>query len=478
MQYKFLKCFVIILIFSSPFVYAQNDSKILLFDGGNIDGDVSMSSSLFWGIGGKSANLGGSISAFEPDGTIAYWNPARLSMLQSNVLQVDYNPPLGVNVGSLANIDEKIKTATDNGIADYRDESLTPVYSRIGARMYQQGRLGSGVLAIPVNDYAFAVYFHRPLELALSSIMSGIRTQIVTLLEGDKVFFSSYLDGHVSMQIGVNCVGFSGSKIINSQWSVGLAVERYDFSVRTNGRLDVEGSMLFGGKENIFNDPNDSWYNNLNQYINANYTGSDWGWKIACSFDLNDNFKFDTVFEWAPNVTARGNMEFINNTVPAINLGFGDSGDSEILNPEKLKLSQMTLTKRVDGNVYQKLELNLPKTLKLGAAMKTSWVALHLNYALGFSPVSFVYGNDEIGIKPSHILRLGLDFKYVQTALGFAILNKVAKGSETLGENGTTTMLPLFSLGTGLEFSQNYRADFQVFAVPMPILKLSLGIRF
>lgn len=463
------------ILISTP-VFPQENSKILLFNGGDIETRLSVSSSLFWGMGGKSANLGGSISSFDPDGSIAFWNPARLSLLKKRTLQLDYNPSLHFDLASFTDLDAEIQSSTDKAIQDYRDESLVPIYSRIGAKFSQQNQISSAVLAFPFRNLVFATYFHRQVNLNFNSLASGIRTQLSTKLEEDDVFFNSFIGGNFSLQLGVNSVGIAASKVINSQWAVGMAVERFDVLLRANGQLNIEGTMLSGGKENIFNDPNDSWYNDLNQSIDAHYAGADLGWKIAGSYNFNKNLYFDAVLEWNPNVTASGSINLLNNAVPAINFNHEDG--SEIIDPSKLKLSQLTLTKKVDNKVYPQVKLKLPRTLKIGGAFRTSRVNMHLNYGLAFSPVSFVYGKDEIGLKPTHTLRLGFDFKYVQTAMGFSVLKKVAKGSENLGEEGDAIFLPLFSLGSGMDFLNAYRVDFLIFAVPMPLLKVSLGYNF
>jgi len=234
--------------------------------------------------------------------------------------------------------------------------------------------------------------------------------------------------------------------------------------------------MLFGGKENTFNDPNDNWHNDLNQAIDAKYLGSDWGWKLSASYDVQPNLQLDAVFSWAPNVTTTGHLDLVNNTVPALNLG-GD-GENEILDPSKLKLSQLTLTREVQNRTFPKLEIKLPKTLTLSAAYKLDWFALHFSYGIGLSSLSLAYGPDEIGLKPAHSFTLGLDFKYVQSGMGLLILKKVAHGSENLGDSGDSLLLPLFSLGTSSKVWQNYELNFSLVLSPVPIFKMGIGYSF
>ena len=471
------------LFFFSATAHAQEESKIIRFEGGRLNANFSLAGSLFSGFSGRAAGLGGSISAFEPEPSCGFWNAASLASIKKFAFQVDYTPPVDFDPGRMIDFNTEIQASTDDAIQSYRDPSLVPTYSRLGTKVEQPDRLTSAVIVLPLQQATLSAYFHRPLDLSLQSALANFHTKIKTQLavgeEKDDVFFNSYVDGDLNLRFSANCVGVAAGKQIDEAWAVGLAFERYDFMLRAKGLLMVDGTMLFGGKENTFNDPNDNWHNDLNQSIDAEYLGSDWGWKISASYDLQPNLQLDAVFSWAPNVTTAGHLALVNNTVPALNLG-GESedGEDEILDPAKLKLSQLTLTREVQNKTFPQLEIKLPKTLTLAAAYKLNWLALHFSYGLGLSPISLAYGPDEIGFKPAHSIKLGLDFKYIQTGFGLLILKKVAHGSENLGDSGTSILLPLFALGTHHQVWQNYDLNFSLVLAPMPIFKMGVGYSF
>ena len=100
-----------------------------------------------------------------------------------------------------------------------------------------------------------------------------------------------------------------------------------------------------------------------------------------------------------------------------------------------------------------------------------------MNYTKGLSPVSLVYGKDEIGFLPDHTLRVGLDFKYVQLSLGYSNLKKVVRGSDNLGKDDGSLFLPLFSLGGIYDFN-NYSISLLLISVPTPVLRTSFTVLF
>ena len=481
----FATIFYALLLFCVGVVHPQGDSRIIRFDGGKIDLNFAMTGGLFSGIGGSSAGVGASIASFAPAGADGFWNPALLSSLNRFEFQIDAIPPINLSLDTFLDMPAEVQASTDNAIKDYKDASLVPTYSRIYSKIAQQDQLNAAVFTVPHRFATFSIYFVRPFEMDFRSKVSGIQAKILTTLsvsEGDdEVFLNSYVDGHLSLALGVNTIGLAAGKRINDLFDVGLAIERYDARLRSKGLFNVDGTMLFGGKENTFNDPNDAWHNDLNQFIDATYRGSDWGWKLGGSYSINPDFQVSGVFIWAPDITNRGSMKLINNTIPALNIDLmGQQGEQEqdILDPEKLKLSQLTLTREVDNKVYPSLQMRLPKILRIGAAYRVNWFAVHFSYSMGFSPLSFVYGKDEIGVKPAHTFLLGFNLKYVQMGLGLSVLKKVAKGSENLGEDGLTSILPLFTIGSQAQIGEAMNFYFSLLSLPLPCVKISFGYKF
>jgi hypothetical protein len=474
----------ILFLFLVESLLAQQDSKIILFNGGHVHYDLSLSGNFMQGISGRATRLG-SICSFKNEASSGYQNPAFLAHSNNYTFQFDFAPPVSLNVAEMLDINGQISQATDDAISDYRDSELNPVYTQADAILSQQDQINSLILIFPFLNTGVAGYFVRPVQMAMAATVTGIQTRIVTKMNlsenDDDVIFNSFIDGNLEFDMGLQTYGFALGREINDRFSAGLAFERTDMLVYANGRLNVDGTMLFGGKENTFNDPRDNWHNDLNQSLNAQYRGSDWGWKLGGSWRFNENFMSSVVMDWQPNISASGDMKLVNNAIPALSLGKEDktkSGEDEILDPSKLKLSQLTLTRQVDNKIYQRLTMNQPKILKIGAAYQWNWLALHLCFSKGFTPLSFIYGTDEIGLKLVYTLRLGLDFKYLQVGLGLMQLQKIARGSDKLRDGGESISVPLFSIGTDIHLRQNLDLQVVIAPTPLPMIKFGWGLFF
>jgi hypothetical protein len=475
---------MIILFGVSLSAFAQENSKIVRLQGGLADIEWTVSSNLFYGLGGRATHLGSIVSTNEYDLSVST-NPAFLADLDQHIIQLGYRPPVRINLGSLFDIDHSIQSATDSAIRDYRDDTIDLVYPDVQARISQSDQFGAFVFGLPlVSDWGMALHHSRPLRLDLSALISAAAIKIDTELDmsdaADQVVFNSFLGGNLSSTLALSTIGFSTGYAISDHVSLGGSVNRSRVIIRTNGYIDVQGSMLYGGQENTFNDPNDNWHNDLTQSIDTDYDGHALSYQVAASYS-SDPFYLAMVMDWNPDIRATGQLDLVSNTVPALNtdvlLGESDEEDAEILDPEKLNLSQLTFTKRVNQTSFPEMTIRYPSMLKLGAAYRWDHTAVHLDYAWGITPLSVVYGPDKVGIHPVHTVRLGLDIKSVQLGIGGAILKTLSEGAENLFAADQTFILPLVSAGTTLEFKR-ILLNMLLAANPTPLLSVTIAYRF
>ncbi len=461
------------------FSFAQENSKILAFNGGHIRTDMTLFNHLFSPVGGYNAGMGGSLTENKP--TALFYNPALFS--KKTVWFFECAPGYGVDVGSLADINSRVESSTDVAIQDYKDQSILLNYPFVQSAFKSKTRLCAGGLVVPVKDWRVGAHFYSPLGMQLDGLVSGSAAQINSKLavsgDVDDVFFNGFVNGHFNLKTDLFVSGLNLTRRISPQWSAGLLLRLYSFSARSVGLMNVEGTMLYGGRENTFNDPNDNWHNDLDQAVNARYKGDAVGWTLGSSYQVSDDISLAAVLEWMPDIDAAGYMRIVNNKVPALNLDAvtGDSED-EIFQAEKLKLSQLTLTEPVPHQTFSTLKFKLPKTVKLGAAWHKKWFTAALSYHYTFSPVSFVYGGDEIGIKPGHRLTAGFDFKYVQTGVGFMTLKKFSRGPKDLETETVNYFLPVFTLGSSMVVQRNYLCYISLVLDPVPALKIGYGYYF
>ncbi len=465
--------------------FAQDDSKILHLNGGRIESSVRLTNNLYYGIGGKAAILG-SISAFEPSAETAYWNPARLAACKAYFFSIDFVPSFGVNIGRFVDINGEIQSSTDSAILDYKAPETEISYTNLSTIAHQSDQISSALFVFPIQKATFAVYYHRPFDVNLNAVFSDISAQINTKLslsdEQEDIFFNSFIAGPLALKFGLDKVGFAGSYQISPKFSMGISLQRNSGHIFANGAANVEGAMLFGGKENTFNDPNDNWHNDLNQAIKTEYKGSALASQVDAAYDVRPNFQLNLVYNWSQKIVTNGYMDLTNNAVPALNLDvLGEDEtdeEAEILDASKLKLSQLTLTKSVENETWNQLTLKMPSTLKLGMAYQINWFALHLNYSHGFSPIAFQYGDAEFGLSTDNLFRLGLDFKYVQLGMGIGTGNTITKGSKHFDEEQSSVYLPLFSLGSSFNISKMYSMNLMLVSTSTPILRTTFNVKF
>jgi len=475
MKFRGLQIALLLLPLSA--VRPQDNSRILRLHGGRVDLRCQLANNLSHGPGGRAAGLGNSITSFHPDAAMASLNPAALVRVRDPVASVDFTPPLSLDLSALIDVESEIRSSTDSAIEDYRDPQIDLQYSRLGAALQQQSQLGALLLAFPVRGTLLCTYYTRPFDLRLSSRLTAFDAQIYTTLqvsdEADDIYFNSRIDGLTRLEVGASSFGWSAARRVSPRLSFGFGMQRTRVEVGGFGRLNVDGTMLYAGRENTFNDPNDSWINTLNQSFDGRYSGAGWGWRAGVLFETRPALQLALSFDWQPEISASGAAEILNYTVPALNLdALGqEDGEDEILEAEELKLSQLTLTRAVENPVHSILTVKLPKTLRLGAAYSWKRMALHLTWVRGFDVLALCYGEDEIGLERRHSLTAGFDAGLVQLGAGYTRMNKTVSGSEKLGEQQELT-LPLLSLGSHIPIVSGLDLDVLWFALPLPLLKL------
>jgi hypothetical protein len=468
--------FICLLILSVSFsLYSQDDSRIVLFNGGRIQQHCQIN----WnGLSGMNVSPGSGICAGSAFPAAATLNPASLTALHHFAIQLDYIPPLQIELADPLDLDRRVATATDDAMEEFKTSETKIEYSHLSTRLRQSDQLAAGVLAGTWGRQRFALYFYRPFDILLNGMIAGVRTQInAKMAMSDKkedIFFNSYIDGVNTLRATSVISGISLAREWSSVWRSGLSIEQCQARVQISGRLDVEGSMLFGGKENAFNDPDDPWHNDLHQLIDADYRGHSLGIKLGQTAQLAEHWQAAILLDWRADMHAQGQLTLLNNMVPALNLS-ADSGEKEeILDPEKLKLSQLTLTQTADYTSYPNLIIRWPGTLRFGLLYQHHRWETQLNYSYGLSPFALRYGPDEIGVKPAHSIRLGIVHPWLQLGLGASIIEKTAKGSKRLGDSRARYIIPQFSLGTGFNFKAGVHLILTLVTVPLPVLRTSV----
>jgi len=468
----------LVILSTATTLYSQDDSRILHFDGGRVEQRWQIN----WnGLSGLASTPGAGICGATAVPATATWNPSALSGLSGFTAQVDYLPPLQIGLAGPLDLNHRVAEATDDAMETYRSAETRIVYSQLGAQLKQSDQLAGGFLSAGWKKQRLAFYFYRPFDLRLDALIASLHGQINAKIavsdKKDDVYFNSYVDGMAVFRATSLITGLAFSHSWTPFCFSGLSIERTRAELHLQGRLNVEGSMLLGGKENAFNDPNDPWHNDLQQAITANYGGESWGLKLGHTQQLSSHWQVAAAVDWRADTRAGGQLNLINNTLPALHLSLDGEDEEEILQPEKLKLSQLTLTETVAYPSHPLLVIRWPSVLRGGVLYRHHRFEAQFNYGVGFSPFAVRYGRDEIGIKPKHSFQLGLSHPWLQVTLGVLLLQKIAHGSEQLGENGSTFVLPQFSVGTRCNLGSAMHLQLTFLSLPLSMLRSSLLIQ-
>jgi hypothetical protein len=265
LAYKLLLYWIILtfLGFANLCLAQADNSKILSFNGGKLDASISMASSVFFGIGGRECNLAGTISSFSPQAPTAQWNPAAIAWLKGGSLSLDFTPHVLTDASRLIDINGEVEQSTIDGINAYRTDETDIQTTDVGLKFNQVGNTASGAFAIPINDMVFHASFYRPIDFDLQALFTGFKAKIMTSIpmsdREEEVIFNSFVEGPTTSHLGVNVVSLGFSRKIRNDMAIGLSIENYSAAFRADGVWEVNGTMLFAGKETAFNDPRDLW---------------------------------------------------------------------------------------------------------------------------------------------------------------------------------------------------------------------------
>jgi len=464
------------------------ESKVSRFHGGNLDFRLGVSTAYFYGMGGPSSILGGLGSRI--DASNLYGNPATLGQLGHRSVFLDLTPPVSTDVSGLLDLNGRVAEAVDDGLEGNLEKDAAVDYPKAGLDFGQGGALSAGAAAIALpKGWTVAIGYSRPFNVRVDALTSGFESTVitqVTISEGKRnVIFNSFVDTALEFRLDVSAVSFSAAKRLalgpaRPGPSVGISLSRYRAEARIDGHAAIDGLMIFGGQEHIFNNPADPWPNDLTQSIRGRYAGGGWGVKLGAFHPVNSKVAVQAVVNLSFPLGMTGDLDIVQNRIPALDLDalFEGGAEQEILDPAKLKLTQLTLTERVAKETYRRLQMRFPHELTLGVAGHLGLLEGAFHYTRYLSDLSFQYGPDRVGVEIEHGVRLGLDFRYARLGLGLLTGHETRLHRGREKSDRRALIVPLASIGGGVTFLHTYELNLQVVAVPSPMLRASFGLSF
>jgi hypothetical protein len=139
--------------------------------------------------------------------------------------------------------------------------------------------------------------------------------------------------------------------------------------------------------------------------------------------------------------------------------------------------SQPTLTEREEKVENDPATLLLPSHAGLAVSVHAPFVLATVEYRRYSGSFGFEYRDTREGVDVSDGFGLELDFGGVRLGGGVIRGHLMGDALES-GDAGEAIIIPLANLGLGMDIGENMRVDTMVLAVPLQVLRVSLGYRF
>jgi hypothetical protein len=471
--------FIVLLLITLCF--PQDDSELKEFYGGNIKANLSLYSSMLYGIGASTANTNATLNYSGVESI--FWNPAGLGFMTRGHFLVDIAPPNFINPFSFFDLQKEINNEIDDRFGDLNLDDDTYKYPQLSPHFKSGLRIQSLGLAIPVKKVAFGFAYYQDLEINMDIIQNG--TKAYAKHEGETPLSTLALRGAIDAQGTFNmysevlAVSFAYRPLENLGF--GITLEQYNLSARTRGYTSENAYLSLGGGEAVwFNDDSQNFHNTLYDTVKGNFLGKNYGIRFGISFRPLEESEIALTVHIPFMVSMKGPFFMVNNT---FTFPFYEEGEIDI---DKIDFQQLTRTKRV---VYrsQGMEVRFPGSVRLGYAHDVGSVTLIANIAYTFNEYSVDFSNTEEDMDKGTVVmrhyrkgldtgmdtRLGFDFGPVRVGAGAIFARQF---DETSYEENL--IIPVFSLAFGFPMGEHFRLDANVISVAMPISRVSLSYLF
>ncbi|MEA3409814.1 MAG: hypothetical protein U9Q95_05650, partial [Candidatus Eisenbacteria bacterium] len=400
-------------------------------------------------------------------------NPAGLAYLRSNAVVMDILPPFGTMASDFLDFEGIAADAIDDAVSDITGPGFEPTYPTIEAAVGQQGGVISGSVGIRLGRAVVAAAIEEPMSVALRMVDTGIEAYGHTIKDdGDDLIdiqVRCMVDAATDFAFEVDRTTLAAGSEVYTNVALGLSVSRYHGRAAASGNVRGDGIVSYGGQEYAFNDPSDPWDNELGMTMHGSYEGAAFGWNIGASWRPLDLLTVDASYASMPALELDGVLTTVTNVMPGLIDGEFD--------PDQILDSQPTLTERTETVEDDPVTLLLPSHAGVAVSLHAPFMLATLEYRRFTGAFGFEYQDVSEGVDVTDGLGLELDFGGVRLGGGF-IHGKLMGDSLEGGSAGEDILIPLANLGLGIDIGQNMRLDTMVLAVPLQVLRLSLGYEF
>ena len=472
-------CFLLLFAAASFLSAQETVSRIEKLDLGRVRMDVSASLALqtdgAWGkVGGRRIYPWLSVQQ----------NPAFGTGFRRPVLMIRWTPGAAVNLGRWLDLNRAVRSTVDGIVADYAAQNVTPHYPNLDLLVGPRGSWPEGMLLFPVDRLVVGFSFFRSVLVRGDFDVTGVRTSISTRVSvgggSNLVLLNNYLDATARVVYRSSLAGFFLALPVGRKGALGVYIERRAVNTALVSDWNIQGAMIYNGREYLFNDPDALWPNRITQHLEAAYSGASWqatwgGWWL-----LPRGWILDISLQAAREAVLAGETRRNQHKIPALNpkAVLSGGGVEEILDPVKLDLSRLTYTEPVEAAPVPQLRLSFPVQVKLGASKTLGSWAFYFSDRIRLGSFRFRYGPDRDELRLRHELSLYAAKGHFYAHLGFAPVRVDVSPNQDFLTGVHRGPLPVFSLGYGRTLGIGLSVIGGMHLLPLPGLAVALQYRF
>ena len=476
------KIFIFLLFFfiSVPQTFGQDPlSQIEKLQLGQFNSSLSLSGSAFgtetWG---RFSN-----GKYYPWCTV-FENPTFISGDRTPKFLFQFSPAQSFGLTQIFGVSSTFNNKIDKSVISYKDQDLTIGYPSVNLKLKRQLNWPEGMFLFSLKKFTFGLLFHRPLSLSALVDFIGNETSISTEISSggvsNKVILNNYLDAVNRFDYLSTSTSFILTRVLNEKLISGLQVERVYNDLYISGNWNIQGSMLYNGKEYLFNDPETLWPTDIKQNYLGHFKGVTWKINWGGNFIINSNWIADGTVSYVPNANLKGRLTGDRNIISALALSALESGGdvAEILDPEKLIPSQLTYTEKKDLEEHPKLIQSMPSQFKIGLLFMTGKWGFYISDRIYFGTYRLQYGTNYVELIPQHQIKLYINRGGFYTKLGVYFLEAFSPATQDLSIDSGLLAVPLFSLGYSRKISRRFIFNSVMEVVPIPGVNFGFQYQF
>ncbi len=486
-------------------LYAQNDSEMELFEGGNIRSEFGIRSHLLTGAGVRGA-YGGLIAPINPEPFVIFGNPAALARVKGRKVIISSSPALEFDLTSLTDPNPSIATEMDT-----RLESFNVTGPRTNPEMTGTiGFIGSFVsgfaLSLPLKqkenerwlggriprlfDY-IAFGYTVPFVFRSNFTYSGLRMRLRTIdidennirhPENEILLYSSIkMDSDVKLTS--DSWNMSVARIIG-KFSLGAGLQRTAGRIELHANQRTDGIMSKAGSESSFNDPQSPWDDDFFFAAHGIFEGSALALRLGTLYQPNEKFIFGAMLRLQGGMDMDANFDMELHTFSPLKLN-AQPGQKRFDVNAIQDASELTRTTAKSFETASNMMVSIPSELAI-AATYTGFMTPSLTFTKYFGELSYQYDMIENGapfsyrrgFKPNMGLNLNFDLFILKFGMGVLQVVDVVDGyHDATGipiPPAPAFLLPHLSFGFETGLSDALKLGVLIEGLPEDALRLTL----